>query len=158
MINLKESILRKNIRQTAEILGVSVKTVRRYLDNGKLKWSGNQVAAESIRALAAERAIPDIERHFEHIMKYHIYFLQEETTKYIKIGITLNLKTRIQGYATIIPTVTKLLHSFTTDDARVERALHIMFKQHRVKGEWFSDHPEILEHIDKLKTRGGQNG
>lgn len=39
---------RKTLQQTALILNVSVKTVRRYLDNGRLIWSGNQVSIESI--------------------------------------------------------------------------------------------------------------
>lgn len=39
---------RKTLQQTAIILNVSIKTVRRYLDNNKLAWSGNQVSIESI--------------------------------------------------------------------------------------------------------------
>jgi hypothetical protein len=39
---------RKTLLQTAVILNVTAKTVRRYLDNGKLSWSGNQVSVTSI--------------------------------------------------------------------------------------------------------------
>lgn len=40
---------RKTLRQTAIILNVSIRTVRRYLNAGKLEWSANQVSVESIR-------------------------------------------------------------------------------------------------------------
>ena len=40
---------RKTLHQTAIILNVSIKTIRRYLDGGKLLWAGgNQVSVESI--------------------------------------------------------------------------------------------------------------
>ena len=39
---------RKTLRQTAIIVNVSTKTVRRYLDQGKLEWSGDQVSVASI--------------------------------------------------------------------------------------------------------------
>jgi hypothetical protein len=40
--------MRKTIRQTAIILNVSRRTVYRYLEEGKLLWSGNQVLLSSI--------------------------------------------------------------------------------------------------------------
>jgi len=48
MTDLQVRPYRKNLRQTAIILNCSVKTVRRYLDNGRLQWSGDQVSLESI--------------------------------------------------------------------------------------------------------------
>lgn len=48
MTDLPVRPMRKTIRQTAIILNVSRATVYRYLEQGKLKWSGNQVLLSSI--------------------------------------------------------------------------------------------------------------
>ncbi len=53
MTDLPVVALRKTLRQTAVILNVSEKTVRRYLDTGRLQWAGNQVSVESIVLLMA---------------------------------------------------------------------------------------------------------
>ena len=59
MTRLDNKPYRKTLRQTAEILNVSVKTVRRYLDQGRLKWSGKQVLESSIEAfLGGEQPKP----------------------------------------------------------------------------------------------------
>lgn len=57
--------MRKTLRQTAIILNVSERTVRRYLDDGKLQWSGNQVSVASIAAFLQRG--PDPEEHTEDI-------------------------------------------------------------------------------------------
>jgi len=51
--------MRKTLRQTAIILNVSERTVRRYLDNGKLQWSGNQVSVASIIAFLERGPDPE---------------------------------------------------------------------------------------------------
>lgn len=51
---------RKTLQQTAVILNVTVRTVRRYLDKGLLKWSGNQVSVASIEAfLSSEKSLEE---------------------------------------------------------------------------------------------------
>lgn len=61
MVDLPVKPLRKTLRQTAIILNVSERTVRRYLDTGKLQWSGNQVSVASIAAFL--QSGPDTEEH-----------------------------------------------------------------------------------------------
>lgn len=64
----------------------------------------------------------------------------------IKIGFTTNLQTRM---ASVQPDEVLL----TLPGGRPhERALHEVFKQHRVRGEWFRSCPEILDFIEEQKT------
>ena len=67
---------RKTQRQTSIILNVSVRTVRRMLEeDGRLEWSGNQVSVESIvKELQRQRpdddkSVEDIEREINEITK-----------------------------------------------------------------------------------------
>ncbi len=46
--NLQIRPYRKTQRQAAAMLKISAKTVRHYLDIGRLRWSGNQVSVDSI--------------------------------------------------------------------------------------------------------------
>ena len=65
--DLKVKPYRKTLRQTAIILNVSVRTVRRYLAAGRIEWSGNQVSVESIiRELKRQ---PDSDKSDEEIEK-----------------------------------------------------------------------------------------
>lgn len=61
---------RKTLQQTAIILNVTVRTVRRYLEKGLLKWSGNQVSVASIEAfLASEKVEETVDEVDEKIKK-----------------------------------------------------------------------------------------
>lgn len=46
--NLENRAYRKTQRQAADMLKISPRTVRHYLDIGRLRWSGNQVFLDSI--------------------------------------------------------------------------------------------------------------
>lgn len=60
---------RKTQRQTSIILNVSVRTVRRMLEeDGRLEWSGNQVSVESI-IKELQRQRPDDDKSVEDIEK-----------------------------------------------------------------------------------------
>lgn len=62
---------RKTLKQTAIILNVSDRTVRRYLDNGRLEWSGNQVSVASItkflQTLHEDESAEEIEAKFQAV-------------------------------------------------------------------------------------------
>lgn len=69
----------------------------------------------------------------------------------IKIGWTVNLKKRL---ATIqcgspVPITVLCQISGKLDD---ERKYHTRFAEHRLHGEWFSPHPEILAEIERIKS------
>ena len=75
-----------------------------------------------------------------------IYYLSDGD--HIKIGFTLNWNKRKYAYGTYSPRDLELIaiHRGTMFD---EKRLHRMFKQHRVKNEWYSRSPEIMAHIKR---------
>ena len=62
---------RKTLQQTAIILNISVRTVRRYLDTGKLKWAGSQVSVASIleymKTTPEEETEAEVETKFQAV-------------------------------------------------------------------------------------------
>jgi len=71
----------------------------------------------------------------------------------IKIGFAMNVKTRLKALSTGSPVKLKVLAT-RRGPARVERFYHKRFAAHRLHGEWFSRHPDILAEIDRLAVAG----
>lgn len=80
-----------------------------------------------------------------------IYFLQCQTTKLIKIGITNNVKNRVTDIQVSCPTKLVLIGS-VPGHRSFEYSLHQRFADARVRGEWFSPVPELLEFIKARET------
>lgn len=79
-----------------------------------------------------------------------IYFVQAATGQ-IKIGTALNVETRLAALRSHSPVALDLL--FTMPGGyREERAYHTRFSAHRLHGEWFDPHPDILAEIERLQT------
>ena len=75
--------------------------------------------------------------------KKFIYFVEEEVTGRIKIGVTKNIKDRLRQMQAHTSSDLKLLVQVEVPDAfKIERRLHVTFRDLRIKGEWFS--PEII--------------
>lgn len=72
-----------------------------------------------------------------------IYFIRSGDTGPIKIGLAKDVRRRLSGLQTGHPERLHLLHLFD-GGAVEERALHSRFKEHRIKGEWFTATQEIL--------------
>lgn len=60
---------RKTLQQTSIILNISVRTVRRYLDNGRLQWSGNQVLVTSIEEYLKAGKEEETDEQVERLMQ-----------------------------------------------------------------------------------------
>jgi hypothetical protein len=67
----------------------------------------------------------------------------------IKIGYSVNVKSRLQSIQNASPTRLRVLATSSGGIFR-ERAYHIHFAAHRLKGEWFERTPEIQAEIDRL--------
>ena len=63
---------------------------------------------------------------------------------YVKIGVARSLGKRLMGLQCGTPYDLKLLGAVRGDYA-LERELHRKFEMHAHRGEWFINHPEILE-------------
>lgn len=78
-----------------------------------------------------------------------LYFLQAVTGE-IKIGSAKNPQGRIKQLQTGSPTPLALLH-IADGLGEMEREYHSEFDAHRLHGEWFAPHPDILAEIERLK-------
>lgn len=78
-----------------------------------------------------------------------IYFVQAEATSDVKIGFSTNIQKRIKALVTGSSSGLVLLGAMpgTVFD---EKALHKRFSQHRLQGEWFRNHPEVMGYINEI--------
>lgn len=82
-----------------------------------------------------------------------IYFFECETTREIKIGITSGqVEKRMATVQTARGHKISLLAT-VPGTTKFERALHGRFSPHRLRGEWFRPHPDILAFIAQLQER-----
>lgn len=75
-----------------------------------------------------------------------VYFIQAGDDGPIKIGYTENLPARIKQLQTGQPQRMRVLRSMSGDRA-LETFLHRKFAAHRMAGEWFHPHRDILRYI-----------
>nr|WP_276046570.1 MULTISPECIES: GIY-YIG nuclease family protein [unclassified Sphingomonas] len=68
----------------------------------------------------------------------------------VKIGTTYDLPRRLRHIQAACPYEVALLADFPGSYG-LEAELHEGFRQHRLKGEWFTRAPEILEKIEQLR-------
>lgn len=69
----------------------------------------------------------------------------------IKIGYSIDPKTRLISLQSGSPVSLRILALAPGGEAR-ESAYHIQFREHRLHGEWFERHPDILAEIARLNT------
>ena len=72
-----------------------------------------------------------------------VYFVQAGTDGPIKIGIARNVKTRIDTLQIGNHERLTVLHASKGDQAD-EARLHRLLRAHRIRGEWFHPHPDVL--------------
>lgn len=75
-----------------------------------------------------------------------IYFIQEGTDGPIKIGRTTqgHIHVRLSQLQCGNPSPLRLL-GYLPGDLGLERAMHSILARHRLQGEWFAAHPEVLK-------------
>ncbi len=76
----------------------------------------------------------------------HIYFVQGESGGPIKIGFTTNIKRRIIILQNGYPEKLKVL-GFIQGTKETEETIHTELQKHRINGEWFEPHPEVLKKV-----------
>ncbi len=83
-----------------------------------------------------------------------IYFIRNRTNRAIKIGFTRkDARERLGQLQTACPNRLELIGTMP-GDMTVEKGLHKRFAEHRLTGEWFREHEELVEAIDVfLKVR-----
>lgn len=79
-----------------------------------------------------------------------IYFIQQEVTNAIKIGVTNgDLNNRIKTLQVASPYKLKLL-GIIEGDTKEETALKNLFSQYRLEGEWFKPDVKVIAHVEFL--------
>ena len=120
---LEESIFRYkhlSLRKIASIVGVSHQQVKR---------------------------VKDKDRHDKNGHKKVVYFIQDNFSKRIKIGKTINMYDRFLRLKSQSP-INDMSILLTIDGyQRKETFLHRKFKQYNHHGEWFEPSQEILDYI-----------
>lgn len=100
---------------------------------------------------AAER-MADCVRAYEAVRPVHqVYFIcsPSQPGSPIKIGFTTDLKKRLKSLQTGSPNKLEVL-AVVAACVTQERAYHERFAAHRLNGEWFDPHPDILAEIARL--------
>jgi hypothetical protein len=84
--------------------------------------------------------------------KKYVYFARESMQGLIKIGIAEVLRDRFLRLKAQIPYKMDMeLLLIIYGDKSLEKELHRRFKKHRIKGEWFNPHEDILNFIKENK-------
>lgn len=126
---------------------------------GKL---GRQVAQAVLdHKLAAPRpalvpAHHDYEGITEAAMTQLVYFIRAGDEGPIKIGIARDPAARLATLQTGHHE-TLVIVAIAAGGAAQEASYHALFSAHRVRGEWFAPHPDILAEIDRLND-GASHG
>lgn len=85
-----------------------------------------------------------------------VYFIHSASGG-IKIGTAIDVSKRLKGLQTAHPVKLELLAQ-TTGGRAVEQAYHARFAEHRLHGEWFAPHPDILAEIERLSAKADAQG
>jgi len=70
----------------------------------------------------------------------YVYFVEAVGAGIIKIGVTVDVSQRVSDLQSCFPYQLKLL-TFIPGGLNLERTLHMLFHEHRFKGEWFNAEP-----------------
>jgi len=85
----------------------------------------------------------------------YIYFIQGQCGGAIKIGYSKNPELRLKELQTGYPdTLVMLL--MVPGNEHDEAVFHKMFKESRLRGEWFKPDPYLIDKIKELKEKFGQ--
>lgn len=84
----------------------------------------------------------------ERVDNAKVYFIQTLNGE-IKIGMAQDVAKRLAGLQTAHPVKLTLL-AVAEGGSEQEKAYHRQFAEHRLHGEWFSPHPDILAEIERL--------
>jgi hypothetical protein len=110
---------------------------KKFQQNKAKKYQENAIKERTFKKPAGEE------------LEGFIYFIQGECGGPIKIGYTADLKRRITSLQTGYPDRLELLLAFPGNQ-ELEKTVHKIFEQYRLKGEWFQSSPEVLEKIQKF--------
>ena len=102
------------------------------------------------QAIEAETKRPHVGCHIPEGAASYVYFIQAASGP-IKIGVAVNPLTRLSGLQTANHESLHLM-AVLVGAYRHEMDYHRQFAGHRLHGEWFAPHPDILAEIERLNA------
>lgn len=119
---------------------------------GKLGRQVAQAVLDHKTVTAAPRFVPsgvDYERISTAAMEQMVYFIRAGADGPIKIGIARDPAGRLATLQTGHHDTLSIV-AITAGGSAQEAAYHAAYRAHRLRGEWFDPHPDILAEIDRL--------
>ncbi len=107
-----------------------------------------KIEERAVQAYISERASLYCDQREQALAEQKVYFIASESGP-IKIGIAGNPCDRLKGLQTSHHERLAIL-VVCDGGADQERAYHRQFAAHRLHGEWFERHPDILAEIERL--------
>jgi hypothetical protein len=80
-----------------------------------------------------------------------VYFIRQGDDGPVKVGTSHDLQLRLQQLQGANPHPLKILVAVPGDEKR-EVEIHFALAKHRLHGEWFAAHPEVLEFIEGVRA------
>jgi hypothetical protein len=81
-----------------------------------------------------------------------VYLIEAVGTGFYKIGVTVDLKARINGLQTSCPFRLRLVCACKATGIQLEREFHKKFEQYREIGEWFALPKEVVKYATVLMS------
>ena len=85
----------------------------------------------------------------------YVYFIQSGDDGPIKVGFSYDVYRRLVALQTANPTTLRVIAWFTGTEAD-EHATHSRLNQHRIRGEWFTPHTDVVELARERHEGGGE--
>lgn len=79
-----------------------------------------------------------------------VYFIQADRGGPIKIGVAKDVEARLRDLQVGNPFELRVVGQIPNAGQALERRLHSLLERHRIRGEWFWPHPEVLHVADRL--------
>lgn len=139
------------LRKHLPAIRIGPRCIRYHVDDVELYCRGGFPAVVA-HEWARKAAGPPPHYHF-------VYFIQAENglgePGPIKIGMTKKrlLRDRLSNMQTGCPYPLWLTCAIVASPG-LERALHERFAGHRIRGEWFHPHPDLLSFVESIRLAG----
>lgn len=114
----------------------------------------SQKVRERIHSAIAIKERPTPKKKSKSKIKGYVYFFQYEENGPIKIGRSIQWEERLKEVQLYCPYDVKVLAILeSVDIAYVETTFHKYLAKHRMQGEWFAPHTDVLEVIKHINDK-----
>ena len=115
----------------------------RITENARVARAGlvDRIAADPTRVF------PSLRRHEPKVVTGHVYFIQAQVSRAIKIGFAVDVERRLKEIQTGNPEVLEVVGAMP-GTVRAEKSLHRQFRADHIRGEWFEASAALVDYIE----------